>query len=55
MPSDNPTVWCLNHAAQFAKKGEQVDNDGTQTLVSQTWEASCGCKIEVTLALPLAQ
>jgi hypothetical protein len=51
----NPTVYCALHAVPFAKTDENVDNDGTQTLISQIWEAACGCKVEITLALPLAQ
>ena len=52
MPADNPTVMCTLHAERFSRVSEEVDHDGTQTLVKQYWEASCGCKVEITLAIP---
>jgi hypothetical protein len=52
MPADNPAVMCSKHAEPFRKVDEEVDHDGTQTLVKQYWEASCGCKVEITLAIP---
>jgi hypothetical protein len=52
MPVDNPTVMCAPHAEQFRKIDEDVDHDGTQTLVKQYWEATCGCKVEITLVIP---
>ena len=52
MPADNPTVMCSLHAEPFRCVSEEVDHDGTQTLVKQYWEASCGCKVEITLAIP---
>jgi hypothetical protein len=55
MPSDNPTVYCAVHAAQFTKTGEEIDFDGTQTLVTQTWTAPCRCAVLVTLAIPAAE
>lgn len=48
---NNPTVMCTKHAKAFEKVEEEVDHDGTQTLVKQYWKASCGCEVEVTLAL----
>lgn len=51
MPSDNPTVYCAVHAEQFVKVGEETDSDGTQTLVTQTWTAPCGCAVQITLAI----
>lgn len=51
MSIDNPTVICTLHAEQFHKVGEEVDHDGTQTLVKQYWEATCGCKVEITLVI----
>jgi hypothetical protein len=50
MPADNPVVMCSKHAARFRKCREEVDNDGTQTLVKQYWAADCGCQVEITLA-----
>ena len=52
MPSDNPTVYCAVHAVQFVKTDEEIDFDGTQTLVTQTWAAPCGCAVQVTLSIP---
>jgi hypothetical protein len=49
---DNPTVICSKHAEPFRKVQEEVDNDGTQTLVKQYWRADCGCAVEITLAIP---
>ena len=37
MPADNPVVMCSKHATRFCKVNEEVDNDGTQTLVEQYW------------------
>lgn len=54
MPKDNPTVYCALHAEQFAKTEEVVENDGTQTLVTQTWTAPCKCAVLITLAIPAA-
>jgi hypothetical protein len=54
MPSDNPTVYCAVHAAQFVKTDEEIDSDGTQTLVTQTWTAPCQCAVLITLAMPKA-
>jgi hypothetical protein len=51
MPSDNPTVYCAIHAEQFVKSDEEVDSDDTQTLVSQTWTAPCGCAVQITLTI----
>jgi hypothetical protein len=31
---------------------EELDHDGTKTLVKQYWEAACGCKVEITLVIP---
>jgi len=47
----NPIIYCTLHAEQFSKKEEETDNDGTQTLFKQYWEAPCGCAVEVTLAV----
>lgn len=50
----NPTVVCsqIGHNAEvFHKVDEEVDNDGTQTLVKQYYTAECGCRVEVTLAV----
>jgi len=55
MSADNPTVICTqkeHNAARFFKSHEEVDNDGTQTLIKQYWSASCGCSVEVTLTVP---
>jgi len=52
MPVDNPVVVCSKHAEEFCRVSEEVDHDGTQTLVKQYWEASCACKVEITLAIP---
>jgi hypothetical protein len=52
MPVDNPAVVCGLHAERFCRVSEELDHDGTQTLVKQYWEASCGCKMEITLAVP---
>jgi hypothetical protein len=52
MPTDNPVVVCGTHAERFGRVSEEVDHDGTQTLVKQYWEASCGCKVEITLVIP---
>jgi hypothetical protein len=52
MPADNPVVMCSKHAARFRKVNEDVDNDGTQTLVTQYWDADCGCQVEITLIIP---
>jgi hypothetical protein len=52
MPADNPTVMCALHAERFRRVSEEVDHDGTQTLVKQYWDAACGCKVEITLAIP---
>ena len=49
---DNPAVWCSNHIAPFEKVNEEIDHDGTQTLVTQHWRAACGCAVEITLAIP---
>ena len=51
----NPTVYCTNHVEPFAKEHEEMDNDGTQTLVKQYWVAPCGCAVEITLAVPNPQ
>lgn len=48
MPADNPVVVCGKHAERFFKVAEEVDNDGTQTLVKQYWRARCGCEVEIT-------
>ena len=37
MSTDNPTVMCTKHAEKFTKAREEVDHDGTQTLVEQYW------------------
>jgi hypothetical protein len=55
MPSDNPTVYCAVHAEQFVKTDEETDSDGTQTLVTQTWTAPCGCAVQITLKIPTEQ
>lgn len=52
MPADNPTVMCSKHAEPFRKTSEEVDHDGTQTLVNQYWKAACQCEIEITLVIP---
>ena len=52
MPIDNPTVMCTKHAQRFTKTAEELDHDGSQTLVKQYWEAACGCKVEITLVIP---
>jgi len=52
MPEDNPVVVCGMHTERFCKVDEEVGHDGTQTLVKQYWEATCGCKVEITLAIP---
>ena len=54
MPSDNPTVYCAVHAEQFVKTAEEVDFDGTQTLITQTWTAPRKCAVLITLAIPAA-
>lgn len=55
MPADNPVVMCSKHAARFRKVNEEVDSDGTQTLVKQYWTADCGCQVEITVAIPHQQ
>jgi hypothetical protein len=52
---NNPTVVCSkngHNASPFVKSVEEVDNDGTQTLIKQYWSAKCGCEVEITLAVP---
>ena len=48
----NPVVYCSNHAKEFVKQIEEVDHDGTQTLIKQYHKAECGCAIEITLSVP---
>jgi hypothetical protein len=48
----NPKVYCTNHAAELKRTNTEIDDDGTQVLVKQYWEAVCGCKVEITLAMP---
>jgi hypothetical protein len=55
MPANNPAVYCGLHAEQFVKTDESVENDGTQTLITQTWVAPCKCAIQITLALPAVE
>jgi hypothetical protein len=55
MPIDNPVVMCTKHAVPFRKTNEEVDHDGTQTLIKQYWTADCGCEVEITLAVPNQQ
>jgi hypothetical protein len=50
--STNPAVWCTKHAKQFRKTDTEHSNDGTQELVTQYWDAECGCSVHVILALP---
>ena len=52
MPVDNPAVMCTLHVERFRRVSEELDHDGTQTLVKQYWEAGCGCKVEITLVIP---
>jgi hypothetical protein len=52
---NNPTVVCSkngHNAEVFTKVNEEIDNDGTQTLIKQYWSAKCGCEVEITLAVP---
>jgi hypothetical protein len=51
MPSDNPTVYCTAHAVQFVKTDEEIDSDGTQTLITQTWTPPCKCAVLITLTI----
>ena len=51
MSADNPVVMCSKHAARFGEVNEEVDSDGTQTLVKQYWAADCGCQVEITLTI----
>jgi hypothetical protein len=52
MPVDNPIVICALHAERFRRMSEETDHDGTQTLVRQYWQATCGCHVEITLTIP---
>jgi hypothetical protein len=52
MPEDNPVVMCGLHVERFRRASEEVDHDGTRTLVKQYWDAACGCKVEITLVVP---
>lgn len=44
-----------HNAAEFNKVAQQADDDGTQVLLSQYFEASCGCKFEATVAIQNAK
>ena len=52
MLRDYPAVWCTNHGKQFLKISEGAENAGIQDLLTQYWEAACGCAVHVILALP---
>ena len=42
----------IKDMARFRKVNEEVDHDGSQTLVKQYWTADCGCQVEITLVIP---
>jgi hypothetical protein len=43
---------CTLRAERFRRVSEEVDHDGTQTLVKQYWKASCSCRVEITRVIP---
>lgn len=50
--TEGPVVHCTNRGDVFEKLSTEQADDGSQVLITQYWKATCGCAVEIMMALP---